>query len=227
LILDVGVRRPNHRWVWPEWIALAPNDLTQLTHLLQYNEHPVWFADDAIERTFEALSDCASSSVRIALESELRLRINELLIEVLRLLLDQQLALDVELASTRRGVELFLRDLRGMSDRGWTLDEMARACGLGRTQFCRHCQDLTNMSPTEYLTSARLERAADLLASSPKLGVTEIAFASGFSSSQYFSQQFRRYFRTTPSNYRRGLNASDSGAMSWPMDRSSASNPKA
>lgn len=202
LILDVGVRRPNHRWVWPRWVALAPDDLARLTRLLQYNENPVWPADDAIERTFEALSDCASSPHRAALESELRLRINELLLEVLRLLMNQQMALDEELASTRRGVEVFLRDLKSMIDRSWTLDEMAQACGLGRTQFCRHCQDLTNMSPMEYLTFSRLQRSANLLKDSRDLTITDVAFASGFSSSQYFSLQFRRYYRTTPSAYR-------------------------
>lgn len=203
LILDVGVRRPNHRWVWPSWVVLAPNDLATLTRLLQYNENPVWQADAEIERTFEALSACSMSPKRAGLESELRLRINELLLEVLRLLLDQQVQLDEQLASSRRGVEVFLRDLNSVVDRSWTLEEMARACGLGRTQFCRHCQDLTNMSPMEYLTYCRLQRAAELLRSNSAASVTDIAFATGFASSQYLSQQFRRYFRTTPTEFRR------------------------
>jgi AraC family L-rhamnose operon regulatory protein RhaS len=203
LILDVGVRRPNHRWVWPSWVVLSPNDLATLTRLLQYNENPVWQADLAIERTFEALSACSAAPKRAALESELRLRINELLLEVLRLLLEQQVQLDEQLTSTRRGVEVFLRDLGGMVDRTWTLEEMARACGLGRTQFCRHVQDLTNMSPMEYLTYCRLQLAAEMLKSSAGTSITDIAFATGFTSSQYLAQQFRRYFRTTPTDYRR------------------------
>lgn len=203
LILDVGVRRPNHRWSWPSWVVLAPEDLAKLTRLLQFNENPVWQADLAIERTFETLSACASSPDRVALETELRLRINELLLEVLRLLLEKQVQLDEELTSTRRGVEVFLRDLNGMVERSWTLEEMATACGLGRTQFCRHCQDLTNMSPMEYLTYCRLQRAAEMLRADTAVSVTEIAFATGFASSQYLAQQFRRYFRTTPTDYRR------------------------
>jgi AraC family L-rhamnose operon regulatory protein RhaS len=140
---------------------------------------------------------------RVALETELRLRINELLLEVLRLLLEKQVQLDEELTSTRRGVEVFLRDLNGMVERSWTLEEMARACGLGRTQFCRHVQDLTNMSPMEYLTYCRLQRAAEMLRSDAGASVTDIAFATGFASSQYLAQQFRRFFRTTPTGYRR------------------------
>ena len=202
LILDVGVRRPNHRWVWPTWIVLSPDDLAHLTRLLQYNENPVWQADGEVERTFEALSACSMYPERAGLESELRLRINELLLEVLRLLVDQQVQLDEQLASSRRGVEVFLRDLTSVVDRSWTLEQMATACGLGRTQFCRHCQDLTNMSPMEYLTYCRLQRAAELLKANAETSVTDIAYATGFASSQYLAQQFRRYFRMTPTTYR-------------------------
>lgn len=205
LILDVGVRRPNHRWVWPSWVVLSPSDLATLTRLLQYNENPVWQADAEIERTFEALSVCGAAPQRAGLESELRLRINELLLEVLRLLLEQKVQLDEGLASTRRGVEVFLRDLAGMVERSWTLEGMAQACGLGRTQFCRHCQDVTNMTPMEYLNFCRLQRAAELLRTDSTTSVTDVAFASGFSSSQYLAQQFRRFFRTTPTSYRRSL----------------------
>jgi len=205
LILDVGVRRPNQRWNWPDWVALAPADLALLTRLLQYNEHPVWLADEAIERTFEALSACAADPARTALESELRLRINELLLDVLRLLMDQPVALDEHLASSRRGVEVFLRDLNLCLDRNWTLDEMAEACGLGRTQFCRHCQDVTNMTPIEYLNHCRMQAAARMLREQPDLSITEIAYAAGFRSSQYFSLQFRRYHLATPSQFRSGL----------------------
>lgn len=207
LILDVGVRRPSQRWNWPDWVALAPADLALLTRLLQFNEHPVWPADDAIERTFEALSACAADPVRPALESELRLRINELLLEVLRLLMNQSVALDEGLASSRRSVEFFLRDLADCVDDDWTLDGMAEACGLGRTQFCRHCQNITNMTPIEYLNHCRMQAAARMLKERPELSITDIAYATGFRSSQYFSLQFRRYFLTTPSRYRRPLSS--------------------
>ncbi|MBN9435207.1 MAG: helix-turn-helix domain-containing protein [Bosea sp.] len=39
------------------------------------------------------------------------------------------------------------------------------------------------------------------------LSITDIAYATGFRSSQYFSLQFRRYFLTTPSRYRGPLSS--------------------
>lgn len=35
LILDVGVRRPDQPWKWPDWMILSPTDQRRLTALLQ------------------------------------------------------------------------------------------------------------------------------------------------------------------------------------------------
>src|ERR1700744_5415373 len=31
LILDVGAKKPNQTWSWPDWITLMPDDLAELT----------------------------------------------------------------------------------------------------------------------------------------------------------------------------------------------------
>ncbi len=207
LILDVGVRCPSQSWNWPSWIMLAPGDLAKLTTLLQFNEHPVWAASGTIERIFETLAESSSDPSRPGFASELRLKINELLLEVLRLLLTKGVTLDEKLVSSRRSVELFLSDLQVSVDEDWTLETMAEAAGLGRTQFSRHCQAITNMTPIEYLTHCRILTAASLLEHRSDLSVTDVAYASGFRSSQYFSSQFRRYFLKTPSAYREAFTA--------------------
>jgi AraC family transcriptional regulator, 4-hydroxyphenylacetate 3-monooxygenase operon regulatory protein len=55
----------------------------------------------------------------------------------------------------------------------------------------------------EFLTRSRLENAARLLEEEPAMSVTEIAFRSGFQSSQYFSQVFRSHHGHTPSEHRK------------------------
>lgn len=202
LILDLGVRRPSQKWVWPDWVMLAPEDLKLLTKLLQLNENPVWFAGDSIGEIFEALSECTLDPNRPGFASELRLRINELLLELLRVLLSLEVSCDEELVSTERNVRLFLEDIKLRIAEEWSLESMAEEAGLGRTQFSRHCQSLTNMTPIQYLTHCRVLAAGALLKERSDLSVTEIAFACGFGSSQYFSSQFRRYFQVTPSLYR-------------------------
>lgn len=207
LILDLGVRRPNQQWVWPDWVILAPNDLARLTNLLQLNENPVWFAGDTIEAIFESLSELTLDTTRPGFASDIRLRINEVLLEVLRVLLSLGVSCDERLVSTERSVRLFLDEIGFRIAEEWTLETMADEVGLGRTQFSRHCQSITNMTPVEYLNQCRVHSAATLLKGRDDMSVTDIAFACGYGSSQYFASQFRRFYQMTPSEFRRETSA--------------------
>ena len=59
LILDVGVRRPDQSWQWPNWMILSSKDLRRLTAMLSQNEQPVWRANDEIGACFERLAGLA------------------------------------------------------------------------------------------------------------------------------------------------------------------------
>lgn len=200
VIIDVDVRRPNQPWRWPDWVALAPHDLERLTRLLQHNEHAVWTASPSLGEAFvaaTALVDAAGP----ASESDLRIRISMLLLELLKTLELEELQLDDSLTAPRRGVRIFLQDLESCSERKWTLPAMAASCSMGRTQFTRLCQELTNMTPIEYLTHLRIERAKSLLASTGH-SVTDVATVCGFETSQYFATRFRAIAGVAPAQYR-------------------------
>lgn len=64
-----------------------------------------------------------------------------------------------------------------------------------------YAANLVNTGPMEYLNQCRLERAAQQLRTRPELSITEVAFANGFNSSQYFATRFRRRFKLAPSQY--------------------------
>jgi transcriptional regulator GlxA family with amidase domain len=134
--------------------------------------------------------------------SRFQLHLNELFVVLLELLLSRQPALDPRLSSSRRTVDLFLRSLSEQIERPWTLDEMANECGLGRTRFADYCLQLTNVTPMEYLANCRIGAACRMLVQLPHRSITEIAFACGFGSSQYFSTQFNEKIGVTPREYR-------------------------
>jgi AraC-like DNA-binding protein len=203
IILDLKVRRPHHSWVWPKWMVLCERDRDELTRLLQYNEHPVWRADARIENCFESIAFAVDQSASKLEESLLRLRINELFLEVLRLLRQQDLTLDERLSSRKRSVEVFLTSLINQTDQPWTLDLMAEQCGLGRSRFTHYCYEITNLSPAEYLNSCRIQKACQILTSDPNASITDVALGCGFSSSQYFATVFRKHRRTSPTHFRR------------------------
>lgn len=202
LILDVGVRRPNAIWRWPDWLVLGRAELDRLTLLLQHNEAPVWRADKGVTDAFESLAAAVRNEHHPDLVSRLKLTINQLLLSSLSLLEQQPMILDPELASSRRTVSLFLAQLGEQLDRGWTVEDMARACGLGATRFAHYCSELTNATPIAYLTGLRIERARELIHTRPDLPLTAIGAMCGFETSQYFSFRFKAETGLSPRRYR-------------------------
>jgi AraC family L-rhamnose operon regulatory protein RhaS len=202
LILDLGVRRPDQPWLWPDWLVLSPTDLTRLTTLLRHHEHPVWRANRELGACFERLASLADHPEPPAVLSRLKLGINELCLAVLELLEQKKVILDSHLASTQRSVELFLQALPDHLDHPWTLEEMAERCGLGRSRFADYCRRIVNLSPGEYLAHLRVEAAKRMLTAQPPPTITDVAFACGFQSSQYFATVFRQKTRLTPRAWR-------------------------
>jgi AraC-like DNA-binding protein len=96
----------------------------------------------------------------------------------------------------------FVDDLRLNCAKPWTLDAMAAACRLKRTQFEILIKNLTGDTPLFLLNRFRVRQSQQFLKNSDKT-ITEIAFDAGFGSSQYFSRVFQNLVGTTPSEYRR------------------------
>lgn len=206
LILDVGVRRPNQEWKWPGWLVLTPEDLSELTRKLRHGEQAVWMANSCIRSVFRDLADCVLSWDEKRATSRLAVGVNRLLVELLDVLAEQQLEESPELVTRRRTVELFLRDLAenpASSAEPWTLETMAKHCGMGITAMAKYCGELVNNGPRAYLNHCRLDHAATELTVRTNLSVTDVALAVGFNSSQYFATLFRKRFKMTPKEYRK------------------------
>jgi len=201
LILDVGMRRPNQSWHWPEWLLYPKTGLKRLTDMLRQNEQPVWQADSKIGNCFARLDETITQGGGEANRTKLKILINELVILLAELLESRRPRLDKSLPSSERTVRLFLESLHARIDEPWTLDSMAEACGLGRTHFAGYCRKLVNVAPVEYLTRCRLDAAARMLKEQAGRSITEIAFHCGFQSSQYFSRVFRSRHGLSPSEY--------------------------
>lgn len=203
VVLDVGVRRPNQPWRWPDWLVASEADIAYLTMSLSHNEQPVWLADREIAYYFAKLGEATATFGRGVGESQVRLYINGLLIALMQLLRRRQPTLDAYLSSTRRTVELFLASLPSRLEEPWNLATMATECGLGRSQFAYYCRELTNRSPANYLTACRIAAAKELLRHQSALTITEVAMRCGFSSSQYFTRVFHSHVGCSPREFRR------------------------
>jgi transcriptional regulator GlxA family with amidase domain len=79
----------------------------------------------------------------------------------------------------------------------------ARAAMSERT-FNRRFKESTGTTPFRWLLTQRLQRAQELLETTP-LDVDQVAARSGFGTAANLREHFRRELRTTPSTYRRAF----------------------
>jgi len=81
-------------------------------------------------------------------------------------------------------------------------DEVAHRFGFSLHTFSRVFREATATSPHNYLVRLRLGHAMRALRASAD-SVTDIAFASGFNDSNYFSYTFRKMTGLSPTEYRK------------------------
>lgn len=101
-------------------------------------------------------------------------------------------------------VLVHLRRARDLADREYAQDvdltRLAAAAGLSKYHFLRLFTATYGMTPAQYVSKRRIERAQDLLRST-NLTVTEVCHAVGFSSLGSFSSRFRAVVGETPSAF--------------------------
>ena len=89
--------------------------------------------------------------------------------------------------------------------RAWTVQDLAKLSNLSRSAFADRFQRVVGQTPLSYLTSWRLDRAAELLRHS-RMPISDIANRVGYSSDAAFSRAFRARYEMPPLQWRR-LNA--------------------
>ena len=206
LVIDVQAKAPEEEWAWPEWVILSAEDKADLARCLRRDARVTFSANSDIPRLFNSIAKISKTqSVKDSL-SQLAIVTNELLRQLLVEVRSQGRArrkpATPEQGDAREIVQEFLNGLPARLGEEWTLDRMARKCGLGMTRFVHHCKIITNLTPMQFLNRQRILAAAEVLLQAPKRSITDIALESGFASSQYFATVFRQYFNCSPRTYR-------------------------
>jgi transcriptional regulator GlxA family with amidase domain len=81
------------------------------------------------------------------------------------------------------------------------LNKLARSVNMSLSTFQRAFKRAAGDSPANYLIRQRIKKACEILADQEK-SITETAFSSGFTDSNYFSRQFKKITGMTPRAYR-------------------------
>ncbi len=81
-----------------------------------------------------------------------------------------------------------------------SVEYIAREIGVSRSHLQRRLKISANMNPSEYIKRERMRHAAMML-STKEIAISEVAYATGFSTLSHFSTCFREHFGMSPTRY--------------------------
>ena len=82
------------------------------------------------------------------------------------------------------------------------IDDMASQVGMSRAALHRKVKDATRMSPTQFIKSMRLNKAAMNIAAG--MNVSQAAMQVGYVSSSQCSREFKRIYGRSPKQWSQG-----------------------
>jgi len=194
--------KPHDRIQFPERLRFTAKETKLLSQVFVSAPRHAWLASDLLKKMFPELIRRLDGSSELDDSASTSL-LRAILIELADTICNSPDSGQHNALTTQK-VRAFLRIIGQQLDRAWTLEEMAGACGIKRTQFAKIMRNTTGYPPLQYLNRIRFEKACNLLENSA-ISITEIAFECGYTSSQYFAETFKKRARMTPSQYRRHL----------------------
>lgn len=96
--------------------------------------------------------------------------------------------------------------MRERLDRPMTIAQLASEAAMSERTFLRRFREMTGTTPGEWLVSARIDGARQLL-ETDTLAIEQIALQSGFGSAATLRHHFRQRIGIGPSDYRRRFSA--------------------
>ena len=100
----------------------------------------------------------------------------------------------------KRSIEYIKNNYQGQI----TLDGIADASSISKSECCRMFRKYLRQSPMEYVISYRINQSTALIAQN-KYSITEVAQQVGITNSSYFTKTFCKLTGMTPSQYKRNV----------------------
>ncbi len=111
--------------------------------------------------------------------------------------------------------QVFLKKLihileENIGDSDFSIPKLSAIIGISQAVLYKKIRAVTGVSVNEFIKAMRLKRAAQLLKQG-ELNIKEIAYAVGFSDRKYFSNEFKREFGKTPTEFIQETDDSEPG----------------
>ena len=103
--------------------------------------------------------------------------------------------------TSEKQIEAMMEHIRNNLAEKYTLAEMAAECCLSEVYFSNLFKKVSGMSPMNYITHKRIEKACELI-SSTNWRMVKIARHVGYTDYQYFTKVFKKMMGYTPGDYK-------------------------
>lgn len=195
----------NHRY-WLEeggrweffWISMSGQEAVRVHRIIQATTGPVFRLRP---ETIEHLAQCCLRLVEG--EGETPGVASAIAYEAAMALYDEVFSRHGVRTDGEAGVvQQVIEHVRKNVDKTLSVNELAEIAGFSRAHFSRMFRASEGIAPAEFVLHERMRRGARLLTSHSHLPVKEIAVLCGFDEPNYFAKVFRRFFGTSPTEFR-------------------------
>lgn len=90
--------------------------------------------------------------------------------------------------------------MKHVDEQDFNVDTLCSEMGMSRTSYYNKLKALTDMAPSDFIRTTRMDHAAHLLKTT-SYTVGEIAYMVGFNDPKYFREVFKKQFTVSPSKY--------------------------
>ncbi|MEO7976582.1 two-component regulator propeller domain-containing protein [Flavobacterium sp.] len=88
-----------------------------------------------------------------------------------------------------------------LQDSSFNVETLVENLGISRVKCYRIFKETLNQSPSDVITSFRLQKA-EILLKTKKLNISEISFECGYNDPKYFGRSFKKYFGRSPKEHK-------------------------
>lgn len=192
------------RYIWSENFGISNHELMKIFFNRKKNPlNKLSSANIIQELIFKVENEISNKKPEY--ETMIKVHIINILIEMLRTY-DGQLSNEDITYSTQslNHMENAIRYIDEHLGDEISLDEISNIAHMSKTYFCRQFKNLNGISPWEYITIKRIERAISYIEST-ELTKLEIALKCGYNNTANFYYAFKRITGKAPNDYKKKI----------------------
>ncbi len=191
------------RFIWSDNFGISSRELVKIFLNRKTNPHNK-IRSESSDRIKKLIYRIEREGIEQKSEYEIMLKVHlmNILVEMIRSY-DGQIAENDTFASgeTIRYIEKSLSYIEENLESDLTLEELSVIAQMSKNYFCRQFKKLNGISPFEYITIKRIERAVRYLEST-NLTRTEIALRCGYNNTANFYHAFKKVTGKNPGDYK-------------------------